>query len=145
MTDKPRSEPLLLRELLGDGFDTTQYKLHCARRNRQGVDPLDDYAAGWDHWVYWNKFRPGRNEWSLPRIFSVMQVEPACDEWVFGGVFKVLGQNPADAPFDYDIELVRDFTEALIGRLRVRFWPAARVTRPYLETYFDGIEVCAWP
>ena len=51
MTELPRSEPLLLRELLGDSFDATQYKLHCARRDPQGEDPLDAYAAGWNNWV----------------------------------------------------------------------------------------------
>ncbi|MGB0094371.1 MAG: hypothetical protein WBP81_17800 [Solirubrobacteraceae bacterium] len=59
MTERPRSEPLLLSELLGDSFDATQYKLHCARRNRQGEDPLDVYAAGWDDWVYQNWPDPG--------------------------------------------------------------------------------------
>src|SRR6202012_5422789 len=33
------------------------------------------------------------------------------------------------------------FTEPLIGRLRVRFWPAAWVTRPFLEKYFHDIQV----
>lgn len=141
MTEPPRSEPLLLGELLGDNFDATHYKLHCARRNIEGDDPLNVYAQGWENWVWWNKYRPGRDEFNRPRIFSVMQVEPASDEWIFGGVFDVLGQNPEDAPFDYDVALVRDFTEALIGRLRVRFWPAGRVTRPRLETYFHVIEV----
>jgi hypothetical protein len=141
MTEPPRSEPLLLRELLGESFDPKQYKLHCARRTPQGDDPLRAYERGWSHWLYWNKYRPRRNEWTKPHIFSVMQVEPASDEWIFGGIFKVLGQNPNEAPFDYDVELVRDFTEALIGRLRVRFWPAARVARPFLERYFHAIEV----
>src|SRR4051812_24642134 len=99
MTGPPRSEPLLLRELLGDSFDPTQYKLHCARRNTQGEDPLHAYAEGWRNWVWWNKYRPGRNEFNRPRIFSVMQVEPRSNEWIFGGIFEVLGQTSAESPF----------------------------------------------
>jgi hypothetical protein len=142
MTERSRTEmPLMLAELLGDDFDPKRYKLHCARRNDAGDDPLAVFARSWDDWVWWNKFRPGRDEFNRPRIFSVMQVEPRSDEWIFGGVFDVLGQTPSAAPFDYEIALVRNFTEAMIGRLRVRFWPGARTTRPKLETYFEQMAV----
>jgi hypothetical protein len=39
MAEPPRTTPYLLNELLGPDFDTGQYKLHCARRNRDGEDP----------------------------------------------------------------------------------------------------------
>ena len=131
----------MLTDLLGEGFNPSDYKLHCARRNTEGEDPLKVFARSWEEWVWWNKYRPGRDEFNRPRIFSVMQTEPRSDEWIFGGVFDVVGKDPEAAPFDYEVELVRDFTEVLIGRLRVRFWPAARVTRPYMETYLPEIEV----
>jgi hypothetical protein len=71
----------VLSELLGADFDTTQYKLHCARRNRDGEDPLDVFAVqGWDVWVGWNSWRETRNDFSRARIFSMMQVEPASEE-----------------------------------------------------------------
>jgi hypothetical protein len=141
MTKRSGDESLMLTDLLGTGFDPSIYKLHCARRNNDGDDPLAVFARNWDEWVWWNKFRPGRDEFNRPRILSVMQVEPRSDEWIFGGVFDVLGQTPSAAPFDYEIALVRDFTETMIGRLRVRFWPAARTTRPNLETYLQQMEV----
>ena len=70
-----------------------------------------------------------------------MQVEPRSDEWIFGGAFDVVGRRPEPKAFSYDVELVRDFTEALVGRLRVRFWPGARATRLKFEKYLPSIEV----
>ena len=142
MTGKPRTESLRLAELLGNDFDATRYKLHCACRNTQGEDPLEIYARGdWDSWVWWNRYRPRKDEFNRPRIFSVMQVEPASDEWIFGGAFDVVGRRPKPNDFSYDVELVRDFTEPLIGRLRVRFWPGTRARRLKLENYLPSIEV----
>jgi hypothetical protein len=142
MTKPPRAEPLLLAELLGKDFDATQYKLHCACRNTEGEDPLEIYARGdWETWVGWNRYRPTKDEFNRPRIFAVMQVKPGSDEWIFGGAFDVLGRRPEPRTHSYDVALVRDFTEALIGRLRVRFWPGTRARRLKLENYLPSIEV----
>ncbi len=131
-----------LAELLGSEFDPARYKLHCARRNREGEDPLDVYAAqGWDAWVGWNTWRSTRNDFTRPRIFAVMQVAPASDEWIYGGEFDVVGRRPQPNAPSYDIELVKGFTEPVVGRLRLRFWPAARGRSFKLETYFSKIEV----
>ena len=35
--------------------DPTQYKLHLACRNREGISPLDEYVADPDLWIGWNK------------------------------------------------------------------------------------------
>ena len=35
--------------------DPTQYKLHLACRNREGISPLDRYVADPDLWIGWNK------------------------------------------------------------------------------------------
>ena len=122
MDNHPQAHRVLLGDLLGSTFDPSQYKMHCARRNRENEDPLEIYARGdWDTWVYWNRYRPAKDEFNRPRIFSVMQVEPGSDEWIFGGVFDVLARRPEPQAFSYDVELVRDFTEAFIGRLRLRF------------------------
>jgi hypothetical protein len=142
MTKPPRSAPLMLAELLGSDFDPTQYKLHCARRNNEGEDPLEIYARGaWDSWVGWNEYRPTKDEFNRARIFSVMQVEPGSNEWIFGGSFDVVGRRPTPRDFGYDVELVRDLTEPLVGRLRLRFWPGTRATRLRFENYLPGIEV----
>lgn len=142
MSRVPHKQPLRLHELLGNDLDATQYKLHCARRNDQGEDPLEIYARGdWESWVGWNRYRPIKNEFNRPRIFSVMQVEQGTDEWIFGGAFDVVRRRPEPKTFGYDVELVRDFTEALIGRLRLRFSPGARATRLKFEKYLDSIEV----
>jgi hypothetical protein len=142
VSEPPRLEPLRLAELLGSEFDPTQYKLHCARRNPDGEDPLDVYAARrWDAWVGWNTWRSTRNDFTRPRIFAVMQVAPASNEWVYGGAFDVVGRRPQPNAPSYDIELVKGFTEPMIGRLRLRFWPAARGRSFKLETYFSKIEV----
>lgn len=96
------------------------------------------YARGeWDEWVGWNSYRPGKDEFNRPRIFSVMQVGPASDEWIFGGAFDVVERRPDG----YEVALVRDFTEPLIGRLRVRFWPGTRARRLRMENYLPSIEV----
>jgi hypothetical protein len=142
MTAKQRTEALLLTELLGGDFDAKQYKLHCARRNTEGEDPLEIYARdGFEAWVWWNRWRGDKDDFPRPRIFSVMQVEPASREWIFGGAFDVFKRRPERQTFSYDVELVRDSTEPLIGRLRVRFWPGARGRAFYLEKLLPAIEV----
>ncbi|MGO9974742.1 MAG: hypothetical protein ACLP01_18450 [Solirubrobacteraceae bacterium] len=70
-----------------------------------------------------------------------MQVQPASDEWIFGSAFDVIGRRPKPNDFSYDVELLRDFTEPLIGRLRVRFWPGTRPRRLRMENYLPLIEV----
>jgi len=141
MTAPPRTEPLLLQELLSD-LDATQYKLHCARRNTEGEDPLEIYARGdWQSWVAWNMYRPMKDEFNRPRIFSLMQVEPGSNNWIFGGAFDVVGRRPEPRTFSYDVELIRDFTEALIGRLRVHFRPGTRATRLKFENYLPTVSV----
>jgi hypothetical protein len=133
---------MLLKDLLGPEFDPMQYKLHCARRNNEGEDPLEIYGRGdWNSWVMWNRYRPAKNEFNRSRIFSVMQAEPGSDQWIFGGAFDVVSQRDEPYTFSYDVELVRDATEALVGRLRLRFWPGGRATRLKLENYLDSMEV----
>ena len=52
-----------------------------------------------------------------------MQVEPGSDQWIFGGAFDVVGRRPEPRALSYDVELVRDFTEPLIGPVRLHSGP----------------------
>ena len=142
MSEPPRTTPYLLSELLRTDFEPSQYKLHCARRNRDGEDPLNVFAVqGWDAWMGWNSWRETRNDFSRSGIFSMMQVEPASDEWIFGGAFRVVHDRKMDRSVSYDIELIRDATEPLIGRMHLRFRAPVRGRSFYMETALPRISI----
>jgi hypothetical protein len=71
----------------------------------------------------------------------MMQVEPASDEWIFGGAFRVLHDRKIDRSVSYDIELIRDATEPLIGRMRLRFRAPVRGRSFYMETALPRISI----
>jgi hypothetical protein len=124
---------LLLSDLLPLA-QPTEYKLHFARRDK--TRPLDDYLEGWDRWVGWQQYWPGRNDFNRPFIFSLMDFHPEPDIWLFGGIFQVLGLCDKR----YEVALM-DHAAALIGRLKVRYPYKTRMTRPYLEGHYDGMVV----
>src|SRR5207249_3460371 len=87
-------------------------------------------------WQGWQEYRPQRNEFNRPLIFSVIQFYHETDAWLFGGVFRVLACH-ADR---YEVELT-DEGAGFIGRLKLRSRYRERATRVDFENHYGGFEV----
>ena len=109
------------------------YKVHFARWN--GSDhPLDEWVKDRSIWKGWQEFRPGRNEFSRPYIFSLMNFHPdGVQTWLFGGIFRLLRRHTDR----YEVELT-DQGKPFIGRLKL--WSAykSRATRVNFEHHYTG-------
>lgn len=124
--------------LLGDIVridDQQNYKLHFAKWDGR-AEPLDDYVNDWDSWEGWQRYRPGRNDFNLPRVFSLISFYPEPDVWLFGGIWRIVRRHP-DA---YEVAL-EDLAAPFIGRLKIRYRYKDRTTRPFLEKHYDRMVV----
>lgn len=115
------------------------YKVHFARYN--GVnEPLDEWLVDRYNWVYWQEYRPKRNEFNREFIFSLMRFYPEKDKdiWLFGGIFRVLADHGYEN--GYEVELT-DHGEDFIGRLKIFRDYRSMATRVNLENHYDDFEV----
>lgn len=69
----------------------TDFKLHFARWNQRD-QPLEVWARDRREWQGWQEYRPARDDFNRPLIFSVMQFYHEPDIWLFGGVWRVLAR-----------------------------------------------------
>ena len=86
------------------------YKVHFGRWNKH-EQPLEAWTRDRKEWQGWQEYRPQRNEFNRPLIFSVIQFYHETDAWLFGGVFRVLACHPDR----YEVELT-DEGAGFIGR-----------------------------
>lgn len=126
--------PIMLREIL-PVENQQDYKIHFARWNHFN-QPLDVFARSRREWQGWQEYRPGRNEFNRPLIFSLIQFYHEPDTWLFGGVYKVLARHTDG----YEVELAEDGAN-LIGRLKLFYPYRARSTRPVMERHYEALEV----
>ena len=112
-----------------------EYKLHFARWNGED-QPLEVLARDRVEWRGWQEYRPGRNDFNRPLIFSLAQFPHEPDAWLFGGVFRVLQrfQN------GYEVELAEQGA-GFIGRLKLQSTYRDRTTRVNFENHYSGLEV----
>ena len=111
------------------------YKLHFARWNGEN-QPLEVWARDKREWQGWQEYRPARDDFNRPFIFSLIQFYHEPDTWLFGGVFRVLARH-AD---QYEVELSAE-GEGFLGRLKLRSVYRERSTRVKLENHLPRIEV----
>ncbi len=111
------------------------YKLHFARWNRES-QPLEVWARDELEWKGWQEYRPARDEFNRPSIFSLIQFYHEQDIWLFGGVFQVL-QRLTDR---YAVELA-DEGAGFLGRLKLRSTYRERATRVNFENHCSTLEV----
>lgn len=76
------------------------YKLHFARWNGEN-QPLEVWARDKQEWQGWQEYRPARDDFNRPFIFSLVQFYHETDIWLFGGVFRILARPPDR----YEVEL----------------------------------------
>lgn len=115
--------------------DPANYKAHFARWNGE-EQPLEAFVRDRREWQGWQEYRPGRNEFNRPFIFSVIQFYHEADAWLFGGVFRVVARH-GDR---YEVELT-DVGRSFIGRVKLYSSYRGRTTRTYLENHFDEFKV----
>ena len=108
------------------------YKVHFGRWNGV-VQPLDEWVRDRSRWVGWQRYRPKRNEFNRPHIFSLLDFYHEKDVWLFGGVFRVLARHQDR----YDVELT-ELDKPFIGRLKLRSPYRSRATRVNFENHYDG-------
>jgi hypothetical protein len=111
------------------------YKLHFARWNGDN-QPLEVWARDKQEWQSWQEYRPARDEFNRPFIFSLVQFYHEPDIWLFGGVFRVL-QRHQDR---YEVELTEDGA-AFLGRLKLRSLYRERATRVKFENHYPSLDV----
>lgn len=115
--------------------DLADYKLHFARWN--GHDqPLDVWVRDKEEWQGWQEYRPGRDDFNRPYIFSVAQFYHEADIWLFGGVFRVLARHDDQ----YEVELTK-IGASFNGRLKLRYAYKDRATRANFENHYPHLEV----
>jgi hypothetical protein len=130
-----------LSSLLGPEFDAQQYKLHAARRSREGVDPLSVFAADRDAWVDWNRWRGTKNDFNRPLVFSIMQLEPGSHRWIFGGAFAVTERLDVQRGLGYEVLPVGGLLDSFIGRLNIKWRPPTRGRSFLMEKFIDQMTV----
>lgn len=111
------------------------YKVHFGRWN--GVEqPLEAWARDEHEWRGWQEYRPGRDDFNRPLIFSLLQFYHEADSWLFGGIFRVLARHEDR----YEVELTQCH-KSFIGRLKLRSPYRGRTTRANLENHYPHFEV----
>jgi hypothetical protein len=111
------------------------YKLHFARWNGEN-QPLEVWVRDKQEWQRWQEYRPSRDDFNRPFIFSLIQFYHESDVWLFGGVFRVLKRH-ADR---YEVELT-DEAVGFVGRLKLRSPYRERATRVRFESHYPELEV----
>jgi hypothetical protein len=66
-------------------------------------------------WQGWQEYRPSRNDFNRPYIFSLIQFYHETDIWLFGGVFQVLARHEDR----YEVKLL-EIGSGFIGCLKLR-------------------------
>ena len=114
----------------------TDYKIHFARRTSEGLQPLEVWVQDRDRWRGWQEYRPARNAFNRPYIFTLIQFYHETDTWLFGGVFRVVQRHPDR----YEVELT-DQGAGFVGRLKLRSSYRQRATRVNFEKHYPALEV----
>ena len=111
------------------------YKIHFARFNGHS-QPLEVWARSTQEWQGWQEYRPDRNDFNRPFIFSLIQFYHEPDIWLFGGIFEILARRPNI----YEVALT-DQGAGLCGRLKLRYRYRTRLARTRMKQHFEKFEV----
>lgn len=115
--------------------NTKDYKVHFARWNKY-QQPLEVFTRDKEEWKQWQEYRPKRDEFNRPHIFSLMQYYHEIDTWLFGGIYNVKARHETH----YEVELSNHY-ENFIGRLKLFMPYRERATRVKLEGYYPQFQV----
>lgn len=116
-----------------------KYKLHCASRNPQGVQPLDAYVRDKKEWRGWNTWRSKQNAFNMQYIFSMMHFYHESDMWLFGGIYEVTGRGE-NYSHSYEIRDLPEYSH-FIGKLKIKWERPNRSRALRLERWIDKMKV----
>jgi len=131
----PNNSRILLRDIWPIE-NTSDYKIHFARRNEDGVQPLEIWVRNKNDWQSWQETKGKRNYFNRPFIFSLIDFYHEKDIWLFGGIFRVV-KRLSDR---YKVELLAEGAP-FIGRLKLRSPYRSRQTRVKFENYYNEFTV----
>lgn len=129
-----------LATLLPQGFDPTQYKLHCAVYNGETF-PIEVLGNDLDEWQRWNSWRNVNDDFNRQFIFSLAQDRHDPTLWLFGGIWEVVGRRPEPRQHSYDVVLREDLMGPFIRRLYVRLPLTGRNRRRNMEACLNDMTV----
>lgn len=112
-----------------------EYKVHFAKWNQKS-QPLDVFTKDRREWQGWQEYRPTRDDFNRPLIFSLASFYHEPLTWLFGGVFKVRARHEDR----YDVELT-EIGAGFIGRLKLRSPYNSRLVRVKMEEQYEKFEV----
>ena len=130
----PKNQKIFLQEIWPI-TDPKDYKVHFGRWNGQ-EEPLEVWVRDSLDWELWQKYRPRRDEFNRPLIFSLINFYHEPDVWLFGGVFHVVARHENE----YEVELTQQGTP-FIGRLKLRSSYRSRGSRVNFENHYKNFEV----
>lgn len=119
--------------------DVEDYKVHFGRKSGT-TEPLDEWVDDRWKWTGWQEWRPNRDEFNRPWIFSLMDFYPETDRWLFGGVFRVVARHEGRHEGGYEVEL-EDLGAKFIGRLKLSSSYRSRPTRVNFENHYNSFVV----
>lgn len=111
------------------------FKVHFARWNGE-TQPLEVFVRDRNEWQGWQEYRPARNDFNRPLIFSLVRFYHEADAWLFGGVFRVLARHDDR----YKVELLAS-SSGFIGRLKLHSPHRSRATRANFENHYGEFKV----
>jgi len=125
----------LIDILKAQGIALANYKVHLASAGGM-TTPLDAFLRG--EFKQWQEEQHNRN-FNCDLVLGLVQYQG--DNWVFAGVYKILGDPvESDIGFKYNTELLPG-QEDLLGRIIVKYRRQFRNSYPWGETCADNLEV----
>ena len=115
--------------------DPSLFKVHFARWNGSH-QPLEVFVRDREEWQGWQEYRPSRDDFNRPYIFSLAQFYHEPDIWLFGGIYQVLARHDDG----YEVSLM-EAGHAMVGRLKLRSSYRERTTRAKFENHYQTFEV----
>ena len=116
-------------------YDVGAFKVHFSRWNQQH-EPLDVWVNDPHEFQGWQEYRPQRDAFNRPRIFSVVRFYHEPDTWLFTGIYDVLERLPDR----YVVSLSAE-GEEFIGRLKIGYPYRDRSVRLNFENHYPLMEV----
>ncbi len=113
----------------------SDYKVHFAKWNQKN-QPLDVFTKDRKEWQGWQEYRPTRDDFNRPLIFSLASFYHEPGTWLFGGIFRVLNRFEDH----YEVELT-DIGASFIGRLKLWSPYNSRAVRVNMEGQYENFEV----
>ena len=116
---------------LFSSLDWNEVKIHVAQKAGQ-IHPIDVFSQSFNDWQNnWNGSYHSNHCWNRKYIFSIIELPRKHNQWLFGGIFKVISHKPAQIDHaskngtTYKVELSSQ-GKPLIGRLIIQWKKDAR-------------------